>query len=591
MTTKLSIIFLIVSSFYGSAQSIQLQFGQGDQHIIPSNFIHFTPQLINQKKSFWIKVTIDSQSDKEAVLKAGNWYMQKISFFDKFKEGFFTGNHTEVKLVKGSNIFYLFYPFADDKDGNGVTIEFSEPANFNKEMLKTQSFQLIFASIVLFLFLLSATYSIVLRWEDRIYTHYALYLFTIAIFFTYQYGILGQIFPIIRRIPPAYFWIFSDFITLTFIYFAQSFLNLPKADPFLYKLYEAGKYILGSMVVIETVSYALGIDVLHSLWYKTPIFAFEIVIFPIIFYRVYKLKTTLSWLFLVSSIILAAANLGGQTVSTLKEVDSFNFIIQTGMLIDVFIFSVGIGIRMGIIAKEKQVFQGEFVNQLKINTAILERQASELELKVAERTIDLNKRNQENELLVREIHHRVKNNLQVITSLLNISERKIKGEAAKEPFRDSVNRINSMGLIHSYLYQNEDISDIDIRKYITQLSTMVIDTFRNKYPQVELQVETGSVKLDIDHAIEIGLIINELITNSLKHGVYNGSQPALRIIMTNNTDKLVLTVSDNGQGISSEINTSSSFGLRMISSLVKKMNGDVSIRHEKGFEVKIIMES
>ena len=120
---------------------------------------------------------------------------------------------------------------------------------------------------------------------------------------------------------------------------------------------------------------------------------------------------------------------------------------------------------------------------------------------------------------------------------------------------------------------------------------MIIESFRGKYPEVELQLEVGPVKLDMDRAIEMGLIINELVTNSLKHGVYNNHAPIIKVVINQHEEQLTLKVSDNGQiNAVNEINLDSTFGMRMISALAKKLNGTVSIRQQKGFELKIVFE-
>ena len=518
--------------------------------------------------------------------------MQQVSFFDESGKAIYTGNHIEVKLKNGDNTFYLYYPFVDDKDKSGVTISLIEPNDFNEENLAMLTSQFFFAAAVGMLFLLSFMYSIFIRSSDKIYIHYALYLFAILVFFTYQYGLLGDVFSIVKRIPPAWFWIFSDFISITYLYFSQSFLDMKKKDPLLHRVFNFGIYLVASMVVIETISYLFELDALHSVWFKGPVIAFQIIIFPFIFYRVYKQKTILGWLFLASLIIVSVASMAGQVASTFKSVSSTNFILQSATLIDAFIFSIGIAIRFGISNKEKQQIQNDLISQLKINEKIQEQNAAQLETKVIERTEALNKRNRDNELLIKEIHHRVKNNLQVVSSLLNIAERKISDENAKQPFRDSANRINSMGLIHSFLYQNENFSDIDLEKYIRQLTDMLADSFRAKYPNIQIQLDVGPVKLDMDSAIEMGLIINELVTNSLKHGVYADGKPVIKLSMQQDAGKLNLSVRDNGlsKGFQN-INVEASFGMRMIAALAKKLNGIMSIQQENGFEVAIVFDT
>jgi two-component sensor histidine kinase len=588
-SSRFLILLFLLLAIAAQAQKINIGFSQGEEGKIPTAFKPLHASDLSKHISFWLIVTVTVDESQTKILKAGNWYMQQVSFFDEYGIAVFTGNHVAVKLKKGDNTFYLYYPFVDDKDKDGASVSLINQTDFNEENLAMRTGQYVFTAIIGLLLLLSACYSFIIRSSDKIYMYYAFYLFTIFVFFSYQYGILGDGIGIVKQIPPAWFWIFSDFITITYFYFSQSFLNLRETDSILFGVFQFGKYLVGAMAAIETVSYLANVDMLHTIWYKGPIFTFGIISFLFIFYRVYKLKTTLSWLFLMSTIVLGAANIAGQIASTFKSVALTNIFIQSGTLIDAFLFFIGIGIRFGISNKEKQQIQKDLISQLKINEKIQEQNAAQLETKVNERTEALNKRNRDNELLIKEIHHRVKNNLQVVSSLLNIAERKISDENAKQPFRDSANRINSMGLIHSFLYQNENLSDIDLEKYIRQLTDLLADSFRAKYADIKILLDVGLVKLDMDSAIEMGLIINELVTNSLKHGVYADGKPVIKLSMQQEGGKLSLCVKDNGLPKSNQhINVEASFGMRMITALTRKLNGTLNIQQENGFEVTIV---
>ncbi len=149
-----------------------------------------------------------------------------------------------------------------------------------------------------------------------------------------------------------------------------------------------------------------------------------------------------------------------------------------------------------------------------------------------------------------------------------------------------------VGLIHSLLYQNEDYSNINLKKYVDELTRMLLESFRSKYPQARVDLNVGPVKLDMDRAIEIGLIINELVTNSLKHGVYVDGKPVIKLSMQQGGDKLNLLVKDNGLSNGNQkINVEASFGMRMISALARKLNGTMNIQQENGFEVTIVFET
>lgn len=582
----LTLIFFSIASA-SFAEVVRLEFAQSSAHNRPTQYTALSEADFTKQQSFWIKVIIESVNDRQAVVKAGNWYMQNVSFYDEQKI-LGTGNYVTVHLKAGINVLYLFYVFKDDKDKNNISITVTSLLAFNEEVTNMKVWQFSFASIVGLLFLLSIAYSLIIRNADRIYTHYALYLCTILIFFTYQYGILGNAIPVVQQIPPTFFWIFSDFITITYLYFSQSFLNMQKSYPYLHRLFDFGKYLVFSMLILEIISYIIGIDLLHSIWFKGPIFLFEVIVFPIIFYRIYQQKTMLSWLFLISAFILGLANLAGQMASTFKVVSLTNYFIQGALLIDAFLFSIGIGIRFGINIREKSKIQNDLIRQLKINEKVQEQNASVLELKVKERTLALDKRNYENEILIKEIHHRVKNNLQIVTSLLNLSEKKIRHEEAKKYFRESANRINAMGLIHGLLYQHEDYANIHLEKYVNELSQMLLKSFHSSYPKSLAKLNITLLSIDMNRAIDVGLIINELVTNSFKHGHFKKTHPIIEINLHQIETVLKLTVKDNGALLAKNtIHEDASFGIRMVESLAKKWDGSVTITSHEGFEVAV----
>lgn len=160
----------------------------------------------------------------------------------------------------------------------------------------------------------------------------------------------------------------------------------------------------------------------------------------------------------------------------------------------------------------------------------------------------------EKEILLREIHHRVKNNLQVISSLLNLQSRYTKSKAALEMFKESQNRIKSMALVHERLYQSQDLVRIDFAEYIRRLAAHLFDSYRVNPKAIILKVNIDDVFLGIDKAIPCGLIINELVSNSLKHAFSADRKGAIRIDLAPDVDKkFTLIVSDNGVGFPKDL--------------------------------------
>ena len=246
--------------------------------------------------------------------------------------------------------------------------------------------------------------------------------------------------------------------------------------------------------------------------------------------------------------------------------------------------------------------------------------------------IQLQQALEEKEMLLKEIHHRVKNNLMIISSLLDLQSQHIKDKTDYDFFRESKNRADSMALIHERLYQSKDLKKIDFEDYVHTLAhelfnAYVIDS------EIKLMLDVEDIMLDVNMAIPLGLIITELLTNSLKYafsslnnsetvgGKFIASMPYFKgsingktedisaeslestyelsdltkkeniisIIFNKKQDKFTLIVKDNGIGFPDDLNfkNSDSLGLELITSLTKQINGDITFNNQDGTEFKI----
>ncbi|MFT5822604.1 MAG: two-component sensor histidine kinase/Tfp pilus assembly protein PilF [Crocinitomix sp.] len=195
----------------------------------------------------------------------------------------------------------------------------------------------------------------------------------------------------------------------------------------------------------------------------------------------------------------------------------------------------------------------------------------------------------EKETLLKEIHHRVKNNLQVISSLLSLQSRYIEDENASKAIEDSKNRVKSMALIHQKLYQKDNLKGVNIKAYIHELVDSLISTYKTE--DIEVIVKAESIDLDVDTIIPIGLILNELITNSLKYGA-SGNAPKLVVSFFKKDDSLLLIVNDNGKGLPNDydLSKSKSYGMKLIHSLSRKLKAEVSFENDNGLKVMILIK-
>lgn len=196
---------------------------------------------------------------------------------------------------------------------------------------------------------------------------------------------------------------------------------------------------------------------------------------------------------------------------------------------------------------------------------------------------------QEKELLLREIHHRVKNNLQIISSLLSLQSHYIKDEKTIELLKDSQNRVKSMALLHEKLYASESLARIDFNDYIRTLVNHLNSAYGEGLPPVDIKIDIKDVLMEADTAIPCGLIINELVSNSLKHAFPNERTGQICISLISNEDNYILTVEDDGIGIPVEIDlkNNQTLGLLLVKSLVEQLQGTIDLTKNSGTKFKI----
>lgn len=199
---------------------------------------------------------------------------------------------------------------------------------------------------------------------------------------------------------------------------------------------------------------------------------------------------------------------------------------------------------------------------------------------------------QEKDILLAEVHHRVKNNLQVIISLLGLQASEIEDEAFKAVYEESRNRIKSMTLVHEQLYHSKEYAHIEFGTYIDQLAITLLNAYHIEPDQVHLQIEAKDIFMDLERAIPCGLLLNELLTNSLKYAFPEGRKGQIRIELTHAQESILLSYSDDGIGLPEDLDPeqTQSLGLQLVRLLaVHDLRGSIDIgpRRKKGAEFLI----
>ncbi len=197
----------------------------------------------------------------------------------------------------------------------------------------------------------------------------------------------------------------------------------------------------------------------------------------------------------------------------------------------------------------------------------------------------------EKDILLREIHHRVKNNLQLVSSLLTMQGRSIDNESAAQAINEGKNRVRTMALIHQDLYNKENITQIGIKQYVEKLTRELYTTYSLEENKIKLHHKIDDIELDIDALVPLGLIINELITNSLKYAWPNNENGNLFIELYKLNNTITLIIKDDGVGFDPKSIKSESFGSTLISALTLQLDGKYIYRNINGSEVTITFKT
>lgn len=210
---------------------------------------------------------------------------------------------------------------------------------------------------------------------------------------------------------------------------------------------------------------------------------------------------------------------------------------------------------------------------------------------VQEKTATLTKALDEKDVLIKEVHHRVKNNLSIIYGLLELQMEYLTDERLKDVFRDSQLRVHSIAMVHEKLYQSDNLSRIDAKKYIQDLVNVISESMIDQDKNIDVNIDVDDIHLTIDQGIPCGLILNELISNAIKHAFTEAASGIVKISLKNDGDKTILCVSDNGKGLPEDykIGTTESLGHVLIEALTRQLKSSVEIFSNPGdtrFEIR-----
>ncbi|WP_407524000.1 sensor histidine kinase [Lacibacter sp. MH-610] len=205
--------------------------------------------------------------------------------------------------------------------------------------------------------------------------------------------------------------------------------------------------------------------------------------------------------------------------------------------------------------------------------------------------VQTNEKNLYIEALIKELHHRVKNNLQVVSSLMSLQSNRVKDAEARMALEEGRTRVNAMALIHQKLYLNHELAAVNMGEYLEHLCASLAESFGFPPSVVFTEVQLTNQTLDIDRAVSIGLVVNELVTNSFKHAFQGINEPRVTVYLKQTTSELLLEVADNGKGIQKQAHSKNSFGMKLIETLVQQLGASIQVEHKQGTKSTISITS
>lgn len=264
---------------------------------------------------------------------------------------------------------------------------------------------------------------------------------------------------------------------------------------------------------------------------------------------------------------------------------------ETGLDLPFIIVSATIGEDVAVAAMKAGAHDYIIKDNLTRLVPAIERELREAKVRLARKQAEeqIKASLREKEVLLKEIHHRVKNNLQIVSSLLNLQAEYLKDKQAIEIFKNSHNRIETMALIHEKLYESDDFAKINFADYIRELVTNLFSAYTFDSNTIALKLNIEEIFLDIDTAVPCGLIVNELVSNSLKYAFPDGDGEICVELHLITDNKIVLKVSDNGIGISEKfsLENTKSLGLQLVAALTNQLKGDLELNRNSGVEFKL----
>ncbi|MBN2664731.1 MAG: hypothetical protein JXR68_13865 [Bacteroidales bacterium] len=457
---------------------------------------------------------------------------------------------------------------------------------YYESLNQTNIFQGFFHGFLLALFLYNLI--LFLMTKQKSYIFYSLYIILIilsnlAIFRYFTVYIFPE-----NPVVNSYFG-YSIFFALIFYFlfireFIESKHNNLKLDNFLKRLIFINILFSISIILISFFNYFI-----FALLALLSVFINMIIIFLLTLKIILK-GGVLTKIFALGAFVLIISILTGVISRLLSLNQGFViYVFQSGIAIEGLIFTIGLSYKYKLSEDKIKNTQSKLIEQYMINESLQKKVTAELEKKVAKRTQYISKQNKEIKALYQEIHHRVKNSLQTISSLIYFQLKELKNDNNKSGLKNIQSRVDSMAAIHEMLYSKEEMTKVSLKKFVEDFVSYVETMINNNAKVIEIEYQVENIEFNISEAITLGLMISEIITNALKHAFEKTLKPRINIkIIKQENEEIFFSIKDNGSGVSEEIlgSKEKSLGFKLINIFSRQLNSVMKIKNNNGLEFK-----
>jgi len=554
------------------------------------------PSFGLSESTFWAKFNFTNNSDyDDFILEFNKVDVLELTLFHKDnKSPHYTRQSIVLNRKKYSGRMFLFN--LNIKKNNSKTIYIKFKSNWSvtfpvKISEKEQMFHKLFDEelingLYIGIFLIMVFYNLFIYFsiKDKSYLFYVVYIFLFLLFQLNENGFFYKYF--LHNSPYIYSIAVKTLPILTgvaAIYFIRDFVKAPNYIPKIDRF-----HIVIIILYISNIFFAFDEKYNHAAYISLNIISLIAAIYALLIGIAVIIKGFKpAWFFIIAWSILIIS-IFQYTLSNLGVLPYFpitDHSLKIGSVFEIVLLSLGLANRINVLKLEKETSQAQALQLISEKKSMIENQNTLLESMVAERTKKLemrneiiSKKNEEKSIMMREIHHRVKNNLQMINSMVRIQSRYTNQENTENSLKEVERRIHTMALLHERMYQSENLVEINIKEYIQSIVVDLLSIY-NTDKKTTYEIKTTEFLYNTETILFLGLLMNELLTNALKHALGSEKKGHLTIILkpyNKDTHKLIIT--NNGQKIDVEkFNNSKSLGNRLIKNFVKQLNGTLTI--------------